>query len=92
MTTDEADFMLLKLANEKGKFAIEVGCKMGPDLRAAFERGIDNEWFTLVDVSGVTVVPGRLMRVFRLTAAGWKYRRSLEALGFGVDQNDAATK
>lgn len=76
--TDAADLRLLKLANEKGKFAIEVGFPMDQDLQGAFERGIDNDWFTLVDLSPVACAPmGCLMRVFKLTAAG-RYR--LQAL------------
>lgn len=71
-TTPEeiADMALLGLANEKHKFGIELGYM--PKARVdAFERGIDNEWFTLVDLSaGVGAAPGRVLRVFRLTEAG----------------------
>ena len=67
----EADESLLGLANEKGKFAIELGLPLEQDYHAAFERGIDNEWFTLVDLCPVVESAfGRMMRVFRLTQAG----------------------
>lgn len=70
MLNDEADWRLLSLANEKGKFAIPFGLAPAPELQAALERGIDREWFTLVDVGTVSALPGVLMRVFRLTRSG----------------------
>ena len=72
MTKDEeADFYLLGLANnEKHKFAIQVAMELTQSVQDAFERGIDFQWFTLVDVSTVTLTGDRLMRVFRLTEAG----------------------
>jgi hypothetical protein len=78
VTRDMADYALLKLANEKGKFAIQVNLPI-PDLQHAFERGIDAEWFTLVDVSFIAEIKAPvLMRVFRLTAAGWERLRALK--------------
>jgi hypothetical protein len=71
MTDDAADLKLLGLANGKRKFAILVESQMPESLQNAFERGIDREWFTLVDVSAdIAAVNGRLTRVFRLTDAG----------------------
>lgn len=70
VTNDEADQQLLSLANEKGKFAIQLGMVLEPELQQAFERGIDNRWFDLVDIGHVQCAPGRLMKVFRLTDAG----------------------
>lgn len=79
ITYDQADEHLLGLANEKGKFAIEIG-PMTQDYQDALERGIDNEWFTLVDVGPVTAAGfGRLMRVFRLTKAGHERLAELRA-------------
>ena len=68
----DADFELLSLASGNRKFAIELGLVFPPPLQFAFERGIDHEWFTLVDVSRVTEAGtgNRLMRLFRLTDAG----------------------
>jgi hypothetical protein len=78
MTSEnKADAELLALANEKGKFAIQIGFPMPEPLQEAFERGIDNEWFTLVDVSAIAHSDGRYCRVFRLTQAGWKRRHAL---------------
>jgi hypothetical protein len=67
---DAADAALLLLANDKGKFALELGLTLQPTEQYAFERGIDGRWFDLVDVAEIAEMPGRLMRVFRLTDAG----------------------
>jgi len=78
VTDDNADLELLSLANEKGKFGLELGYRLEPHLQFAFERGIDSEWFTFVDLSRIAAVPGaRYMRIFRLTENG---RARLEAL------------
>ena len=78
ITNDEADWYLLKLANEKGKFAIQVGMTGDAEQQAAFERGIDNVWFTLVDIGPIAYGPvGIQMRVFRLTPAGRDRRERL---------------
>jgi hypothetical protein len=78
MTPDErADLGLLTLANEKGKFAMQLGYTPSPAAQAAFERGIDLEWFTLVDLAPVAEYPDRLFRVFRLTLAGHARHKEL---------------
>lgn len=70
VTHDEADFRLLSLANEKGKFGLSLGAIPDDNLQLAFERGIDGHWFDLVDVSPVAAYPDRVLRLFRLTDAG----------------------
>lgn len=72
MTDAEADLKVLGLANQKRKFAISVTYVWSEAEQSAFERGIDNEWFTLVDLSFIATPVGRgqLMRIFRLTDAG----------------------
>lgn len=71
VTDDEADLRLLRLANEKGKFALSLGTIPDEPIQRAFERGIDAEWFRFVDISPLATVPGRgLFRVFKLTEAG----------------------
>lgn len=70
VTVDEADFQLLSLANEKGKFGLSMGSIPDQNLQAAFERGIDGHWFDLVDISPISAYPGRWFRLFRLTEAG----------------------
>lgn len=75
-TPDEADLYILGLANEKGKFAIEVGLRLKPCAQEALERGMDNEWFTLIDISHANIAPSLLLRIFRLTPAG-KHRLSV---------------
>jgi hypothetical protein len=70
MSEKPDDLRLLSLANEKRKFGLDFGYSFDPGLQAAFERGIDNEWFTLVDFSPVAAAPGKALRIFRLTDAG----------------------
>ena len=86
MTDDEhEDFRLLSLANEKGKFAFQIAYGSA-DFQSVFERGIDKQWFTLVDISPLphaTPGDGRLFRIFRLTDAGWLYLRVLAAMNRG---------
>ena len=82
MLLDEADWHILKLANEKGKFAIQIGPIPDEQLQDAFERGIDDDLWTLVDVGPVTHMPGMLMRVFKLTQSG-QTRRAELAKTFG---------
>lgn len=81
MTDDErAELEVLSLSNEKHKFAIELGFDdWEPRLQYAFERGIDNQWFTLVDISFVAASPRftRMLRVFRLTDEGVKHLKRL---------------
>ena len=70
MKPEEADYDLLKLANEKGKFAIGMGYPMNEEQSAAFERGIDEDWFSLVDIARIAHSEGQYVRVFKLTEAG----------------------
>lgn len=76
---EECDWLILKLANEKGKFGLELNLPMCEHLVAAFERGIDHDWFTLVDISFVgsakTAMP---LRIFKLTTFGQARRAVLE--------------
>ena len=66
---DKADLTVLSRANEKRKFGIALGARLGQEVVDAFERGIDNQWFTLVDVSPIAAAEG-VYRLFRLTDAG----------------------
>lgn len=86
---DRAELELLNLANEKGKFALEYGMPDGAPLQAAFERGIEQEWFTLVDLCPADAMPAtahlrsagsRIMRVFRLTRRGRERVSMLRAM------------
>lgn len=76
MTGDEADMdaaadlALLSMANHKRKFGLAVGLCLDAPLQYALERGIDNDWFRLVDVSRAVVSDGQILRIFRLTEAG----------------------
>ena len=79
-TKAKADLRLLKLANSKGKFALEMGLPMDRHLLDAFERGIDQQWFTLVDVAPLASAGMSTCRVFRLTDEGWKRLNGLHSL------------
>lgn len=64
MTDDEmAEYKVLKLANELGKFALEVASSTGID-QNALERLQLRGWVRLIDVSPIAAYPGRLFRVF----------------------------
>jgi len=63
------DLAILGLANDNGKFGLHLGVKLTQQQHDAFERGIENEWFRLVDVSTISHAPG-LFRVFMLTESG----------------------
>lgn len=76
---DEADFRLLSVADRKRKFVVQLGYVPEPEYQRAFERGIDNDWFTLVDVTTVLELPGKVFRVFRLTDAGDRRLAALAA-------------
>jgi hypothetical protein len=68
---DNADFLILSLADEKGKFALPVLAKFSPEVRDALERGFDGDWFRLLDVSLIAdTTVGEPYRIFRLTPAG----------------------
>ena len=71
LTTDnDADLMVLSRANERGKFAVPLDATGTKDVWAAFERGLDNDWFRLIDVAPISAHDGRVSRIFRLTDAG----------------------
>ena len=77
MEEDAADAELLSLATEDtGKFAIGIDYKLSDALQLALERGMQNEWFRLVDVSVAAESQGHICRIFLLTAAGrWRLKR-----------------
>lgn len=70
MTDDEADLALLSRANEKLKFGVAVGLVLPGALQRALERGMDEHWFTLIDVAVAHVASDQMLRIFRLTNAG----------------------
>jgi hypothetical protein len=56
---------ILSLANERGKFAIEVGYLMEPQDHAALEELLLTGRVRLIDVSPVKNMPG-IFRVFQV--------------------------
>jgi hypothetical protein len=83
-TEDHYDFEILRLANENGKFAIPFnyeinkGKKDYTGLVQAIERGIDNNWFFLIDISPLMWDPSRIYRIYRLTPEGKSRKLQLE--------------
>lgn len=77
---EAAELSVLVLANENGKFALDVAYKFSEDRQIlAFERGLIRDWYRLIDLSVVTrSKTNRLFRVFLLTPAG---RERLAELG-----------
>lgn len=82
ITTDEAEWTVLSKANELGKFAVPIDQFFAPDaISAAFERGMVERWYTLIDVSRL-LIAGRpdLCRVYLLTDAGKQRLAALKAI------------
>lgn len=76
---EECDWEILKLANEKGKFGIELGVIPCEHIQAAFERGIDNNWWIMVDLTFLPSHPSRNpLRLFKLTNFGEARRATLQ--------------
>ena len=80
VTNDEADLRLLERANEKRKFGVAVGLVLPDDLQRALERGMDKEWFTLIDIAVAGDASPQMLRLFRLTDAGMKRLAEVRAL------------
>ena len=59
-------------ADPKRRFGIPLKVKLTPEIKGALDRGIENEWFRLVDIALVTSgsLEGEIVRWFRLTDAG----------------------
>ena len=71
MTDDEREELgLLRLASDKGTFAIGLGAMPGKGVQFALERLQIREWIKLIDVSpiavGLVVAPGKGVPVFRI--------------------------
>lgn len=66
---DELDELeILKMANEKGKFAIPLDERLGRRSQEALERLMDKDWIRLIDVTPLAFDgrPGKFYRVFRV--------------------------
>jgi hypothetical protein len=73
MTQNElVEYELLKLANEFGKFAIQLGLIEG-EMQLALERLQIRRWITLIDISPLAEYPNQLFRIFLAsdTAMAW---------------------
>lgn len=80
MTDEEIEERkILALANENGKFAIEVAYT-GWTLQGqqALERLQLREWVRLIDVTPVAAYPNRLFRAFMLTKPAREWLKNSE--------------
>lgn len=77
MTDDQiAEFGVLKMANEHGAFALQLGVPlMPPPLQFALERMQRRGWVTLIDLSPISEHPDRLFRVFLASSAALTWFR-----------------
>jgi hypothetical protein len=87
-TDDEYDWELLRLATGHHKFAIQLSMTLDENLQRAFERGVDRDWFTLVDVAVIAAAPqAGPMKIFKLTNRGIARLRQLKKkYGSGVPE------
>jgi hypothetical protein len=78
MTDDEvAELGLLRLASEKGKFAVSIRRNMSQADQDALERLQLREWIKLIDVTPIWLSEGRgdLFRIFMLTPPALAFLR-----------------
>ena len=75
---DHTDWALLRLANEKQKFALGLDY-VEPSLQTALERAFDFEWVRLIDVVRLAQAGGHVCRIFKLTSTGFSRRQALAA-------------
>ena len=69
---------LLKLANNNGKFAIQLGHAMSYDRQNAFEWMLMNDWIRLIDVTALSHGPGGIFRVYRAMPVAMAFRTRME--------------
>lgn len=63
--TEKARYEVLKLANENGKFAVQLGTPFRQEAQIlAFEEMQITGWVRLIDVTPIAEYPDRLFRVF----------------------------
>jgi hypothetical protein len=68
---DTADFNVLSVANERGKFAVGLtGAGWSDAHQRAFERGLEQDWYRFIDIAFLSAADGRLCKVYLLTSAG----------------------
>lgn len=67
MSDDAADYKILGFARDN-KFALAVGYKLIEPLRLSFQRGVDQEWYRLIDVDNFE--GHGTFRIFSLTEKG----------------------
>ena len=74
--SDQAELAILELASDNGKFAVPIGMPLTAEQNTAFEAGLMQDWYRLLDVAMIAAFPG-VSRVFLLTDKGWHRRAVL---------------
>jgi hypothetical protein len=69
-----AELKLLKLSNEKGKFAISLTERLLDDEQLAHERLMERGWVRLIDVSMIRAANG-IFRIFLLSEDAREFLR-----------------
>lgn len=76
---DAHDWEILAKADQKGNFIMMLGATMCDHQKAAFERGVDKNWWQMVDIRFVPSDIGpTLARIFKLTNYGEARRATLQ--------------
>lgn len=70
------EWEIIKLANDKGKFAIELGATI--DHQDGLESLLLRRWVTLIDVSPTSLFPRKLFRVFLLSPEAMEWRTAMQ--------------
>ena len=77
MTDDEAaEYTVLKMANDKGKFAVQVGTRMNTVAdQFALERLQERGWVNLIDITPLAHGTTAMFRVFLASKAAMTWFR-----------------
>ena len=79
MESEKAEFDILKMANENGKFGIELAIGvLSEQLQFALERLQIRRWVTLIDITPIaaSVAGIRVMRIFLASDEAMRWFRS----------------
>lgn len=71
------EFAILCLANEFGKFALEVGHTGDKDFQLALERLQIRRWVMLIDVSQISIHRDKLFRLFMISQEAYEWRTEM---------------
>ncbi len=70
MSLEEEEMKFLRLASERGKFALSVTNEHTQEQQDALESLMEKGWIRLIDVTMISSLPG-LFRIFQLSREAW---------------------